>query len=207
MWFRSPCVNKCCASWEKVCLIYELTFCRKNASFEREKLFCLTGFSFCSVFLWCTWWLPENSFAMITSVVINFFFQKYISRYFFSFFQSVFYCRRCKLFTLSERNWAWHWLYYWLSYFKTLDRGIVGIVKERNVSGGIKRRQSTWLALQGVLVIIPGRILRYLAVAAAQQTWEGQKRGAMLRFSRWAFRYMHLCFFKLSPTANCHRIF
>ena len=138
----------------------------------------------------------------------KFFFQKYISRYFFSFFQSVFYCRRCKLFTLSERNWAWHWLYYWLNYFKTLDRGIVGIVKERNVSGGIKRRQSTWLALQGVPVIIPGRILRYLAVAAAQQTWEGQKRGAMLRFSRWAFRYMHLCFFKLSPTIpNYHRIF
>ena len=39
MWFRSPCVNECCASWEKKCLIYELTFCRRNASFEREKLY------------------------------------------------------------------------------------------------------------------------------------------------------------------------
>ena len=140
---------------------------------ERETIFCLTGFSFCSVFLWCTWWLRENSFAMITSVVIKNVFQKYISRYLFSFFQTVFYCRRCKLFTLLRSDYgSWHWLYYWLNYFRTYDRGIVGIVKERNVSGGIKRRRSTWLVLQCVLVIVPGRILRYLAVAAAQQTLE-----------------------------------
>ena len=65
---------------------------------------------------------------------------------------------------------SWHRLYYnCLNYFRTLDPGIVAkIVKERNLSGGIKLRRSFWLVFQCVLVIEQERILRYLAVVAAQ---------------------------------------
>lgn len=166
MWFRSPCVNECCASWEKVCLIYELNFCRKNASFEREKLysvwldFLFVVFSYdvrggCEKKLICYDYI--RSYKNI--------FQKNISRYFFSFFQTVFYCRRCKLFILLRTDYgSWHWLY----------PGIVGIVKERNVSGRIKRRRSTWLVLHCVLVIVPERHLELFVGGSCAQHGKGK---------------------------------
>ena len=87
IWFRSPCVNECCASWEKVCLIYELTFCRKNASFEWEKLHSAwLDFLFVVFFLWCTWWFREKKLICYDFIRSNKnIFQKYISRYFFLF--------------------------------------------------------------------------------------------------------------------------
>ena len=45
----------------------------------------------------------KNSFVMITSVVIKIFFKNTFLDI-FSFFQTVFYCRRCKLFTKQKEK-------------------------------------------------------------------------------------------------------
>lgn len=100
MWFRSPCVNKCCVSWE-------LTFCRKNASFEREKLYSAwLDFLFVVFSYDVRDGFEKAHLLWLHPVVIKFFFQKYISRYFFPFFKLFFIvavasCLRCCALTMA----------------------------------------------------------------------------------------------------------
>lgn len=115
MWFRSPCINECCASWEKMCLIYELTFCRKNASFEREKLYSAWLDFLFVVFSYDV----RDDFGKKKPICYdyirsykNIFQNTFLDQFVFPFFQTVFYCRRCKLFMLLRTDYgSWHRLY------------------------------------------------------------------------------------------------